>query len=663
MTKTSLLSLLLFAAIMLNASAQELKENLKFGKPTNEELTMTTYADDPNAEAVILFEKTHVSYVINASGFNVVTDFKTRIKVLKQEGVDYANVELNAYDPRSNINPATHERISKVEATAYNMEGGKLVTTKMKGNLVVKQRIDDYHVVTKFAVPQVKVGTVIEYSYSIQSDNIYSLRDWYAQCEIPVFYTMYDLTYPEFLGFSVEMTDPTHKLTSRKEIDNQNYSLGGEVLLSRSPHYTVVGRNLPALKSDGSIWCVNDYRAKVTAELNSISLPSQRRNFTDTWESIATLLSTDDQFGGRLKKQTSLSDEMKNLNLDALPNIEEKVMAIYKLLMSKVKWDETYEFYSSKKESTLLKDGSGSNADINFVLINMLNSAGINAYPVLLRLRHNGQLPFTHPSIKKLNTFVVGVDTGDGNIAVIDGSAQTGYLNAINPNLMPSRAMLLNQGDCKWIDLSALCKGREGNVLNSELKPDGTLVGNASISYGNVSSYIFKNSIEGKEQSEIADKLGERMNATISDLTIIGTDEISQATTENYQYEMKCQKNDDIIYVNPFVLSIWTENPYTAETREVPIERILLITEDWVSNITIPEGYDVEEMPKPLTIHTADNGLSCTIRYRKNGNQLVATYKYKVNKMSFDAEEYADLRSVYEQIIAKCGEMVAVKKL
>ena len=148
MTKTSLLSLLLFAAIMLNASAQELKENLKFGKPTNEELTMTTYAHDPNAEAVILFEKTNVSYVINASGFNVVTDFKTRIKVLKQEGVDYANVELNAYDPRSNINPATHERISKVEATAYNMEGGKLVTTKMKGNLVVKQRIDDYHVVT-----------------------------------------------------------------------------------------------------------------------------------------------------------------------------------------------------------------------------------------------------------------------------------------------------------------------------------------------------------------------------------------------------------------------------------------------------------------------------------------------------------------------------------
>ena len=63
-----------------------------------------------------------------------------------------------------------------------------------------------------------------------------------------------------------------------------------------------------------------------------------------------------------------------------------------------------------------IKEGKGSNADLNFVLINMLEDAGVQAFPVVMSSRDNGRLPYTHPSIKALNTFVVGFMANDTTI-------------------------------------------------------------------------------------------------------------------------------------------------------------------------------------------------------------------------------------------------------
>jgi hypothetical protein len=38
-------------------------------------------------------------------------------------------------------------------------------------------------------VPQVKVGTVIEYEFCLESDIYYDIYSWYAQSDIPVLYT------------------------------------------------------------------------------------------------------------------------------------------------------------------------------------------------------------------------------------------------------------------------------------------------------------------------------------------------------------------------------------------------------------------------------------------------------------------------------------------
>ena len=54
---------LVVATISLTATAQQ-TVNMKFGKPTEEELQMTTYAPDSSAEAVVLCRLTTVEYII-----------------------------------------------------------------------------------------------------------------------------------------------------------------------------------------------------------------------------------------------------------------------------------------------------------------------------------------------------------------------------------------------------------------------------------------------------------------------------------------------------------------------------------------------------------------------------------------------------------------------
>ena len=88
--KVSIL-LVLVVGTWLTATAQE-AVNMKFGKPTKEELSMTTYEKDTNAYAVVLCRLTDVEYTVQTSSYLVDYREKCRIKVLKPTGAKYAKV-------------------------------------------------------------------------------------------------------------------------------------------------------------------------------------------------------------------------------------------------------------------------------------------------------------------------------------------------------------------------------------------------------------------------------------------------------------------------------------------------------------------------------------------------------------------------------------------
>lgn len=134
-----------------------------------------------------------------------------------------------------------------------------------------------------------------------------------------------------------------------------------------------------------------------------------------------------------------------------IASLKERTEAVCQLVASRVKWNGKYALWPRSTDETL-KEGSGSNADINMLLIQSLKDAGLDASPIVLRSRDRGLLPHNFPSLRKLTTFIVTVENGSSPIYV--DASMGGKTNLLPATLLVERARLLQKGKkSHWVNL------------------------------------------------------------------------------------------------------------------------------------------------------------------------------------------------------------------
>lgn len=182
-TKLHLTLILIFLA-SLTINGQEYKRD--FGKISKEEIDLKTYSGDKDAEAVVLYDMATSFFVETENSFDVIFDRSTRIKVLSPAGIRWAEIEIPFYH-EGNI----FEKVYDIEAYAYNYENGQMVITSFDKSNAFDEQVNNFWTVKKFAIPNVKEGTIIEYRYKINSQYKFNFRDWEFQWKIPVVYSEY----------------------------------------------------------------------------------------------------------------------------------------------------------------------------------------------------------------------------------------------------------------------------------------------------------------------------------------------------------------------------------------------------------------------------------------------------------------------------------------
>ena len=480
-----------FAGLWHIANAQN-QVNMKFGKPTKEEMQMTTYAADPDAEAVVLCRLTDVEYTVQTSSFLADYREKVRIKVLKPSGVRYAKVvvpflkntpidnrnssskkvlKVDATDNNSvsssfeeqagamttaDLDRYSEESVEDVKATAYNLQGSKVVKSVLKKGAFVETKIDDQHYQVEFTVPDVKEGTVIEYEYTLHSELFWLLHDWFAQCEIPVVYAKLDMNIPRYLLFNLEEHGVQRLITSC-ESGTMRFKLESDPLAAQtvvpSNHYISVGRNLKGMKQGNGVWSMQDNCAGITALLKHYSMRGAAVvDYTRTWEQIDEMVLKSDDLGKQLQEHSPLAAELKEAKIEEIADMRQRAEAVAKLVLSKVEWNGRYEMSPANTEETL-KNGGGSNVDINMLLLQSLQDVGLNVAPVMLRMRNQGVLTMDYPSVQKYTTFIVGVVLPQSNL-YLDASSADGHFNALPELLQVEKARLvLKDKKCQWVKL------------------------------------------------------------------------------------------------------------------------------------------------------------------------------------------------------------------
>ena len=68
------------------------------------------------------------------------------------------------------------EQLLSLKASTYNLVDGNVIETKLDKENVFKEVQDRNHSIRKFTMPMVKEGSIIEYSYTIESDFLFNLH-------------------------------------------------------------------------------------------------------------------------------------------------------------------------------------------------------------------------------------------------------------------------------------------------------------------------------------------------------------------------------------------------------------------------------------------------------------------------------------------------------
>ena len=104
-----------------------------------DELSMTTYPQDSTAAAVMLLKVGDIHFVFNSvNGFQFEYTIQTKIKILKNEGLEWCDQQINYYQADN----SWKEAIKSLSGTTYNLDNGKIVKTKLSKENIFDEDVD-----------------------------------------------------------------------------------------------------------------------------------------------------------------------------------------------------------------------------------------------------------------------------------------------------------------------------------------------------------------------------------------------------------------------------------------------------------------------------------------------------------------------------------------
>jgi hypothetical protein len=663
-------TLVLLAATMLAAitiSAQE-KSNAKFGKITPDDFKPTAYAIDSTANAVVLADIGSTEITGNSKGwFSLHYKHYKRVHILNKNGYDIADVSIRLYS-----NGSEEENLESLKAVTYNMEGGKVVETKLdtKKN-VFKDKISKNWVVKKFTFPNIKEGSIIEFEYQIESDFLFNLQPWDFQGSYPRVWSEYNVSIPSFFryvfitqgyhGYNInerkDRRESFHIIASGGTGASEYYQFDANVT-----DYRWVMKNVPVLKEENFTSTLDNHISKIEFQLSEQSEPLPYHRYMGSWPDLVKLLMDDEDFGGPLKKDNNWLGEYIGSIVKTGTNLE-KAQRIYGYVRDKFTCTDHSSKYLSQSLKNIAKSNSGSVADINLLLVAMLRYADIDADPVILSTRSNGYTSPLYPLLSQFNYVIAQVKI-DANTYYLDASLRNLGFGRLSSDCYNGQARVINETAALLeFDPSKLLERKFSSIfmINGD---KGGLSASMQQTPGYFESYSIRQRIKDKGKDEFFKDIKKAFPSEIemSDPGIDSLDQLDNEIGIHYDFDMKLD-GEDLIYFNPMFGEGYKENPFKSAERFYPVEMPYTIDETFVLQMDIPKGYVVDELPKSLILklNEQDEGM---FEYRISATETSISLRSRVliKRAVFLPEEYAMLREFFNYVVKKHNEQIVFKK-
>lgn len=591
------------------------QHTFKFGEIPREQLEQTIYSIDSTANAIVLFDAGE-SYV--DTDMNVRFKRHIRIKILTDAGLEQGDISISYRegDPEQDI--------KDLEAVSYTlMDNDEIRESKLGRRDHFTEKINDNWNRLKFSVPGLTAGSVFEYRYEIVSESPVDLKGWKFQQDIPVLWSEYSASIPEWYDFltlvrsfypleinsrstyqsNVKVRYSTYNSNSSNTNENAYYqrkvNKTAYVDYQGTTH-TWAMKDIPSITDEPYLNSAEDYAAKVIMQLNSYQYPySKRENVLSTWLDLIDIVEKSGNFGDHLHSYGRLKEAVTEVTSEEQTD-EEKLITLYNLVRNRMNLDEDYQFFIGEPLDDIFQKGTGNSSEINMILVQLLKEAGIESYPLMLSTRSHGEVLDMFPIIEQFNHAIAYAKIGEKEYK-LDAIHKDRPYHLLPVADLNGRGIVINPENPKWVPLVYDEVARETQSVLVNLASEGKFKGTIQSKETGAFSYTLKKYFTGDDSLDKAHDFlfGDSKPITLETLITENREEENSFTYEaQFSGSETLIEEAGVLYINPFFIQRVEENPFQRMERKYPVDFNFPFVRQTITKINFPEGWEPDEIPQ-----------------------------------------------------------------
>ena len=337
---------------------------------------LPTQGDFPNASAVIVLDEAEMDVLSGSQLPLSIFERHRVIKILDRRGLRYANVVI-PYDSKS--------RVEKIQARTISPDGR---ITELESKDIFDVSLYPQYIwysdqrAKIFALPNVEVGSVLEYRYSMTIGNLTFWHSWVFQADDPVLLSRFKLVSP-----------------AEWDVDYKVYGMDVKPEVRKAPKgfrstYVWTARNVSPLKPEFGMPPLRECTARLAIA------PAGMKSWRDVGKWYGDLIQP------QMKADQAISQLVERLTRGATTR-REKLRRLYEWVRDEVRYvavEIGIGGFQPHPAAEVLAHRYGDCKDMATLLCTLGREAGLDVRQVILSTRQNGfpdtslhsQLQFNH---------------------------------------------------------------------------------------------------------------------------------------------------------------------------------------------------------------------------------------------------------------------------
>jgi len=633
---------LLFSAVIAFSFGQS---NIPvFGTVSSEERNLKECSFDKSADAIVLLDFAQSTYDEEHA---LITTRRLKIKILKEGGLDEGNRTISYQHADG------YEEITEIEGFVHTTdENGVPFTVPLDKKTIYRNKINEFFSEVKIALPNIKVGTIFEYSYTSRKRSWGNVSDWNFQRRLPTLYSKYDLNILPGAAFQYKIYK-----SPLLPIDVQSPKGEGKISFAMA--------NIPGLREEPYMDAPNYYIQRVEFQIAEyMTSYGARQKTMTTWEALSRELLIDANFGRAIEK--NLGKEIDILKEVASYASElQKMKAIHNYVRRNFTSNRVLSLYAIDGIKRVWDRKSGTAGEINLTLINLLKDAGLSVNPLLVCERDYGKVNTDYPFLGQFNKVVAHVAIG-GKTYILDGVDPLTPSEMIPFDLLNTNAFLLTKKNPTMITIKDDQRFLKSNLnANCELGANGLIKGTVfanNYDYSRLSraSYYKK---EGKNKFTEGYLMRDGTDLNVDSLLVNNLEIDSLPLEQRYNFTVSTTVNGDYRMVNLDLFFPFDKNPFVSDIRFTNIDFGSPMYHAVTQAIKIPAGTKLESLPKPMTLVMPDNSIKLTrmSSYDDKTSTIIIRQALEIKRPVFTADEYPSIKEFFKKMTDVLKEPLILK--